>query len=170
MSDVNGHEGSRPAATALTAAAASALAALAVLALVGVLVLVFGQRAAPGSLAGANQFPADPGLSPRAATPDSPDGAKAVPADTKVVVLNSTSRSGLAARFQKALRAKGWNVVSVGNFSGNIAATTVYYPPGQQGAAEALDAQFAEVDRVRPAFSGISQTRLTVILTRDFLS
>jgi LytR cell envelope-related transcriptional attenuator len=183
MSDPNLNAPPRPAATVLTAAAASALAALAVLALVGVLVLVFGQRAGPGSLASTRvtQLPADPGLSPRPATPSSGSGSTGsgmtgsgtsapettVPAGVKVVVLNATSRRGLAARFQRLLRARGWAAVSVGNFSGGIPVTTVYYPPGQQAAAEALAAQFDDVERVRPAFSGISQTRLTVILTRD---
>jgi len=175
MSDPNLDEPEGPAATVLTAAAASALAALAVLALVGVLVLVFGQRAGSGGPASAQvtQRPADPSRSPRPATPGSPSSARvsetAPPAGTKVVVLNATSRRGLASRFQQSLQAKGWTVVSVGNFRGNIPANTVYYPQGQRGAAEALDAQFAEVDRIRPAFSGISQTRLTVILARDLV-
>jgi hypothetical protein len=164
-------EAGRPVGTVLTAIATSALAAVSVLLLVGVLVLVFGQRS--GGLPPTDVV-ADPGLTPRAAgqeaTP-STDGAAAatvaVPADSKVVVLNATSRKGLAGRFQQALAAKGWNVVAIGNFRGNVPATTVYFPEGQRAAAEALEAQFAEVNRIRPAFSGISQTRLTVILTCD---
>jgi hypothetical protein len=182
MTDRNGNPG-RPAGTVLTALATSALAALAVVALVGVLLLVFGQR--PGSGIGASgqatETAADPGLTPSPATPspslptsDKTGGAEVtrtvgarVPGDSKVVVLNATSRSGLAGQFQRALEAKGWDVVAVGNFRGNVPATTVYYPSGQRGAAEALEAQFDEVTRVRQAFSGISQTRLTVILTSD---
>jgi LytR cell envelope-related transcriptional attenuator len=163
-------EAGRPVGTVLTAIATSALAAVSVLLLVGVLVLVFGQRS--GGLP--TDVVADPGLTPRAAgqeatpaTDAASAGSVAVPADSKVVVLNATSRKGLAGRFQQALAAKGWNVVAIGNFRGNVPATTVYYPEGQRAAAEALEAQFAEVNRIRPAFSGISQTRLTVILTGD---
>jgi hypothetical protein len=191
-------ENGRPVGTALTAVAASGLAAVAVLALVGVLILAFGHRASrvgsgetvadPGTAAkppGAPAAGSSPdGAATRAsegtASESAADGAAAVPptgpptgpptapAGTRVVVLNATDRQGLAARFQRALEAKGWTVVATGNFRGNIPATTVYYPQGQRAAAEALDAQFAEVNRVRPAFSGISQARLTVILTGDF--
>jgi hypothetical protein len=167
-------EAGRPAGTVLTAVAASSLAAVAVLVLVGALVLVFGQRSGTGL-----ESAADSGLTPGAAAADGAGGdgtgsdgsagSSVVPADAKVVVLNATSRRGLAARFQQSLRAKGWNVVAVGNFRGNIPATTVYYPEEQQAAAEALDRQFGEVNRVRPAFAGISRTRLTVILAGDFV-
>ncbi len=183
MSDPNDDDQERLTGRVLTALAASALAVLAVLALVGVLVLVFGQRSGSGTETSARvtETPADPGLTPRPATPSpgsqtprsttgpAATGTAAVPtpSDNKVVVLNSTSRQGLAARFQQTLEAKGWDVVAVGNFRGSIPTTTVYYPLGQQAAAEALEAQFTEVDRVRPAFSGISQTRLTVILARE---
>jgi hypothetical protein len=51
------------------------------------------------------------------------------PIDRKVpvVVLNATGRPGLAAKVAAQLRAKGWNVTSVGNWTrGGIAKTTIY--------------------------------------------
>jgi hypothetical protein len=154
--------------TVLTALATSALTAFALLALVGAVVLVFSQR--------------DTGIRGRAAAPPSesasvqptPDNGsassasgQATPRGVKVVVLNATGRTGAAARFQKQLEARGWPVAAIGNFNGTVPASTVYYPRGQQAAAETLDAQFPQVSRVRPAFTGISTTRLTVILSNN---
>jgi hypothetical protein len=172
-------DGNRSSGAVLTALASSGLAVVAVLVLVGVLFLVFGERSDQAGLTAQPDGPADPGLIPRPADSASPspsrspsdiptNGAVATPADVEVVVLNATGRKGLAARFAERLTASGWKVAAVGNFRGNVPATTVYYPTGKQQAAEALDAQFEGVDRIRPAFSGISQTRLTVILTREF--
>jgi hypothetical protein len=166
----------RTSGAVLTALASSGLAVVAVLVLVGVLFLVFGDRADIAGVTAKPDGPADPGLIPRPAdsgsaspTASAPgNGTTPTPSDVAVVVLNATDRKGLAARFADQLKAAGWKVAAVGNFRGNVPATTVYYPSGEQEAAQALDAQFAGVDRVRPAFSGISQTRLTVILTSEF--
>ena len=49
--------------------------------------------------------------------------------EVEVVVLNQTSRSGLAGSVADQLRGKGWTVPAVGNFRGIVPATTVYYPP-----------------------------------------
>jgi len=181
MTDQHDDGTGRHSGAVLTALASSGLAVVAVLVLIGVLILVFGDRSQQAGVSARPETPADPGLIPR---PDDNAGASprtsaspsssatgvptVAPAHVAVVVLNATKRRGLAARFADQLRARGWRVVAVGNFRGNVPASTVYYPSGKQGDAEALDAQFAGIDRIRPAFSGISQTRLTVILTREF--
>ena len=54
-------------------------------------------------------------------------------ARSQVVVLNQTSRSGLAGSVADQLRGKGWTVPAVGNFRGIVPATTVYYPAGAGG-------------------------------------
>ncbi|RKS68489.1 LytR cell envelope-related transcriptional attenuator [Motilibacter peucedani] len=84
--------------------------------------------------------------------------------DLPVVVLNQSGQAGLAGRTASALRATGWTVSSVGNFHGSVPSTTVYYPDGALAAAQALAAELPGPDRVRPVFSGISATKLTVIL------
>ena len=84
------------------------------------------------------------------------------------MVLNQTGISGLAAQFQEDLEAGGWTVAGIDDFVGNVPATTVYFPPNMQAVARALMAQFPQIGRIRPAFSGISTTQLTVILGKDF--
>jgi hypothetical protein len=101
-------------------------------------------------------------------TPEETGTEEAATRDTEVVVLNQTFRGGLAGRVGETLRAQGWSVVDVGNFRGNVPSTTVYYPPGEEAAAELLAADLPGPDRTRPAFSNISQTRLTVIVTDEY--
>jgi hypothetical protein len=63
------------------------------------------------------------------AAPSASASASARPIDRRVpvVVLNATSRPGLAAKVAAKLRAKGWNVTSVGNWTrGGIDRTTIY--------------------------------------------
>jgi cytoskeletal protein RodZ len=90
--------------------------------------------------------------------------------DVEVVVLNQTSRAGLAATAAKRLRDKGWTVAATGNFRGQVPATTVYYPPGAQAAAEAVAAALPTTPRVRPRFGNLSTTRLTVVVTDSYPS
>jgi hypothetical protein len=53
--------------------------------------------------------------------------ARPIDRSVPVVVLNATSRTGLAGKVAAQLRAKGWTVTSVGNWSkGGITKTTVY--------------------------------------------
>jgi len=90
--------------------------------------------------------------------------------DLEVVVLNATSRKGLAGTVAQRLRDKGWTVALVSNFSGNVPATTVYYPPGAQADAEAAAAGLPTDPRVRPRFGNLSTTRLTVVVTDNYPS
>lgn len=159
----------------LSIVASSALAALAVIALVGVLILGFGangddEAVAPTLPRPAAGIPAQPTATAtpsRTALPG-PISTPGAVAKVPVVVLNQTTTTGLAAVFRAQLRAGGWKVPAIGDFRGNVPATTVYYPPGLKAAAKALMAQFFQVGRIRPAFAGISATQLTVILGKDF--
>jgi hypothetical protein len=83
----------------------------------------------------------------------------------KVDVLNQSGGKGTAARTAKRLRALGWSVGRVGNFSGNVSKTTVYYPTGEAKAARELSSELPGEPRVLPRFSTLSGSRLTVILT-----
>jgi hypothetical protein len=87
--------------------------------------------------------------------------------DVEVVVLNHTETSGLAGRTADDLRGRGWAVAVVGNFVGNVPETTVYYPPGRAPQARLL-ARRLDVSRVHPAFDGVSETRLTLVLSTDY--
>jgi hypothetical protein len=88
--------------------------------------------------------------------------------DVEVVVLNQTSRGGLAGSVADVLRAKGWTVPAVGNFRGVVPATTVYYPPGEEAAAQATAEDLPTDPRIRPRFGNLSTTRLTVVVTDSY--
>lgn len=172
----------------------SLLAVLAVTSLVTAVLVWRGQPPErPGSVSGATQgrsgtpatsppagdgqtgTPATNGAATGTGSPSSPaepSGAAAAsrgsPSDVEVVVLNQTSRPGLAGRVATRLRAKGWTVALVGNFRGVVPATTVYYPPRQAAAARAVAAALAVTPRTRPRFGNLSTTRVTVVLTASY--
>lgn len=83
-------------------------------------------------------------------------------------MLNQSSRAGLASTVADQLRGKGWTVPAVGNFRGVVPATTVYYPPGAESAAQAAAEDLASPPRIRPRFGNLSTTRLTVVVTSDY--
>ena len=90
--------------------------------------------------------------------------------DMQVVVLNQTTRRGLAATVAEQLRSAGWPVPAVGNFRGIVPSTTVYYPPGGEAGALAVAADLPVEPRVRPSFGNLSETRLTVVVTDSYPS
>lgn len=66
------------------------------------------------------------------------------------------------------LRGKGWTVPAVGNFRGIVPATTVYYPEGEEAAAQAAAESLPTDPRTRPRFGNLSTTRLTVVVTDSY--
>ena len=88
--------------------------------------------------------------------------------DVQVVVLNQTSRAGLASQVADVLRADGWTVAAVGNFRGIVPATTVYYPPGEELAAQTAAEDLQATPRIRPRFGNLSTSRLTVVVTDSY--
>jgi LytR cell envelope-related transcriptional attenuator len=94
----------------------------------------------------------------------------ALRSDMAVVVLNETSRRGLAAAVADRLRGNGWTVSGVGNFRGAVPATTVYYPAGHAAAAQAAANSLPTPSRVLPRFGNLSTSRLTVIVTTNYPS
>jgi hypothetical protein len=88
--------------------------------------------------------------------------------DVQVVVLNQTSRAGLASQVADALRGGGWTVAAVGNFHGTVPATTVYYPPGDELAAQTAAEDLQATPRIRPRFGNLSTSRLTVVVTDSY--
>lgn len=147
----------------------SAVAVLAVAALVGGLVAGFGRtpdgpRAAlgPGPAASAVAA-AGPAEAPAASAPVSAAPQSAAKYGDVVVLDQGRTPAAARALVQK-LGAGGWRVTGTGDFHGNVPATTVYHPAGQEAAAKKLAAAFPEIRRVKPAFPGISQTKLVVIV------
>jgi len=158
-----------------------------VFALVGVLLLMFGQRmdhidrvatspvepanaplpvapapaARPGPIASVGGHTAAPASATPTATP-TPTALTA-----PVVIFDQTRHRELVVTFRDELRAAGWEVVGTGPWVGTVPATTVYYPPDMEAAANALMAAFPWIARSRPAFDGLPTDALTVILTND---
>lgn len=88
-----------------------------------------------------------------------------------VRVLNNSMISGLAERAATDLRARGWNVVEVGNYAGGvIPVSTAYYRPGtdEEGAARSVATQLGV--RAEPRFPGIegASPGLIVIATNNW--
>ncbi len=76
------------------------------------------------------------------------------PPSRSVDILNATHISGMAARADTTLSRGGWVVALTGNYPQSISATTVFYPDGQQAAAQALAAQFTAIGKTAPAPDG----------------
>lgn len=85
-----------------------------------------------------------------------------------LTVLNNSNRAGLAKRAAAGYAAAGWPIRITGSFRGRVSVTTVYYAPGQQASAVALQKAFPAIGRVRPRFVGLPGSGLTVVLTRAY--
>ena len=85
-----------------------------------------------------------------------------------VWVLNNSRRSGLAHRVAGQVAAVDWPVAHVGNFTGRVAESTLYYAPGQLASARRLAHELRGVRRLRPRFAGLPGSGLTLVVTRDW--
>jgi LytR cell envelope-related transcriptional attenuator len=169
----------------------SVLSVLAVVALVVILLALFGASVPGGEVVGTGATATrTPTPRPTSAAPDptvpsrqgAPSAAQqttqppqpAEPAeaaekpDIGVVVLNQSTREGLASEVAGQLRAAGWRVADVGNWQGSVPETTVYYPIGSSNAAEALAADLRGVNRTRPRQLNMRSGMLTVILHQSY--
>lgn len=168
----------------------SLLALVGTVAVVLALLWAFGSDINPGrtdddSVAEDGELPDDDGGVDEAADgetgedaeSEAPDEETEQPADpvsappelrTPVGILNGTSITGLAGSAQERFEDGGWSVPAIDTTSRQIEATTVYYPPGLEESAEALQAQFPEIVRTAPTEPGLAQDRLVVILGDDY--
>jgi len=108
-----------------------------------------------------------PTVEPSTAESTAEETAEA-PSDLEVVVLNQSPRGGLAGTVADTLRDAGWQVPAVGNFRGVVPATTVYYPDGAAGDAQAVAEDLPTDPRIRPRFGNLSTSRLTVVVTSSY--
>jgi hypothetical protein len=102
-----------------------------------------------------------------AASPSGSASSTTVDRSVPVVVLNSTSRVGLAAKVAAQLRKDGWTVVLVGNFRGTLAVTTVY-AEGNADAVATMQSDLPTKDRQKPPFGAMNPKRLTVVIGTDY--
>ncbi len=115
---------------------------------------------------------------PRTTVAPPPTRPSATPPQTAaarapLTVLNNSTIRGLADRAAGEVQSRGWQVAQVGNFAGRLAATTVYYTPGDsagQAAANELAREFPQVDQVLPRYAGLPPTPAGIVLvvTKDW--
>jgi hypothetical protein len=94
--------------------------------------------------------------------PPTPTAARA-----PLTVLNNSTVRGLADRAAREAQNRGWQVAQVGNFAGRLAATTVYFTPGDaagQAAARELAREFPQIDQVLPRYAGLPPTPAGIVL------
>lgn len=89
------------------------------------------------------------------------------PEDIEVRVMNSTGRSGLAARVTSELAALGYDMLTQGNTS-SIATTTVYYIPGLVEEAEILASELPGAVAVAVNPSSDPSADLLVVLGSSY--
>jgi hypothetical protein len=90
-------------------------------------------------------------------------------ATAPLVVLNNSTRSGLANAVAARAAHKGWSISQVGNLRRIVAKTTVYYAPGRHAAAVHFAHQFTSVQRIAPNRAGHMHGHgLTLVLTRSW--
>jgi LytR cell envelope-related transcriptional attenuator len=120
------------------------------------------------------------GVASTVAPPPPPVTTTAAPAPTRttaarapLTVLNNSVIRGLADRAASTVQSRGWQVAQVGNFAGQLPATTVYYSPGNAGeeaAARELAREFPQVSQVLPRYAGLPPTPAGIVLvvTKDW--
>jgi hypothetical protein len=165
------------------------LAAVSVIVIVIVLLLVLnrpghhatdaGPAVHPGPSAAATQAAATtPSVKPSpkptpkphktAPVAEPPATAKPAVAKVPVTVLNNSRRTGLAHRAAAQVANGGWPIRQIGNFTGRIRISTVYYAPGQAQVARKFAHRFSAVQRVLPRFDGLPGSGLTLVVTREW--
>lgn len=107
---------------------------------------------------------------PRRSAPVAEPPATQRPAVTKIAltVLNNSRRTGLAHRAAAQVARRGWPIALIGNFTGRIPVSTVYYVAGEEPQARLLAREFPAVQRVLPRFRGLPGHGLTLVVTREW--
>ena len=108
-----------------------------------------------------------PSATPSASAPVVPKATPIKRGKTLVEIFNNTRTKGMAGRTASTAAAAGWNVVGTDNWYGTVDATTVYYPPKYEAAADALGRDLG-IKKIRPAEDPMHFDRITVILTDDY--
>ena len=102
------------------------------------------------------------------AAPPVPAVAASPQVSSPLTVLNNSRVKGLAEQAAAQFRSEGWADIRLGNYTGRLPVTTLYFEPGQQSEAQRLAARFPGIERVLPRFDGLPGTGLTVVVTGDY--
>jgi len=88
-----------------------------------------------------------------------------------LIVLNNTTIAGLASRAATEFESGGWTVTKSDNYQNEILSTCAYYDPSDphaKAAADALQAQYPAIKRVKPKFPELPSGPVVVVLTPDY--
>ena len=85
-----------------------------------------------------------------------------------VTVLNGTRRTGLAAAVAADLRAKGWTIISIGNWRGTGVDTTTVFVNGEKDAAATMRRDVGAADATRTPIGAMKDGRITLVLMDDY--
>lgn len=100
-------------------------------------------------------------------TTTTPAAELLAPSEISVRVMNSTGRSGLAARVTSELAALGYQMLEQGN-TGALSTTTVYYVAGLAGEAEVLASELPGAVSVQVNPAGDPSADLLVVLGASY--
>ena len=124
---------------------------------------------APAVSDGASTTPSTTPSTAPSASASTSTVARPIDRSVPVVVLNATSRAGLAGKVAAQLRAKGWTVTSVGNWSkGGITKTTVYLNGHLNAQATMLKDFPAAKGPVLMPLPSMPKLRMVVVVGDDY--
>lgn len=105
---------------------------------------------------------------PSSSSPSPSASAVVIDRSVPVTVLNGTRRTGLAATVATQLRAKGWTVVSIGNWRGSGVETTTVFVNGREDAAATMRRDLKAADATEEPIGAMRANRITVVLMDDY--
>lgn len=122
----------------------------------------------PAPTAAGSSSPGTTAPSAPASTAPSPTSPTATGSEQpQVDVLNQDAADGAASEVADQLRAVGWRIGRVDDFSGTVRTTTIYYPSGMRREARALARDLPGSQRLLDRLSTLSPTRLSVVLVGE---
>jgi len=111
---------------------------------------------------------AKPSSTPSSSSASPSTSAVVIDRSVPVTVLNGTRRTGLAASVAAELRAKGWTVVSIGNWRGNGVETTTVFVDGREDAAATMRRDLEAADATEEPIGAMRDNRITVVIMGDY--
>lgn len=124
--------------------------------------------ASPSTTASAKPSPTPTKTSASPTKSPSPTASVVIDRSVPVTVLNGTGRTGLAAKVANELRAKGWTVVSIGNWRGSGVDTTTVFVVAREDAAATMRRDLKAADATEEPIGAMRTNRITVVIMDDY--
>lgn len=124
--------------------------------------------ASPSTTASAKPSPTPTKTSASPTKSPSPTASVVIDRSVLVTVLNGTGRTGLAAKVANELRAKGWTVVSIGNWRGSGVDTTTVFVVAREDPAATMRRDLKAADATEEPIGAMRTNRITVVIMDDY--